>query len=165
MPKISTKKIASKTLSQDICGSLGMRTMCGSVGGQGAIPIRDHSKLSNLEYAKSGHIGFAGIEFGTTAEWNANPQYRPAEGMLVVYTDYESYVDEHGETVYVPGFKIGDGNAYLIDKPFVGEADRQLLNEHIQNTEVHIQPGERIFWNNKLNYEEPESDLLVFTRN
>lgn len=85
--------------------------------------------------------------------------------MLVVYTDYQSYEDEQGNIVYVPGFKIGDGNAYLIDKPFVGEADSKLLRKHLEDTGVHIQPGEREFWNKKLNYEEPEGDLLIFTRN
>ena len=34
--------------------------------------------------------------------------------MLVVYTDYQSY-EEEGHTVYVPGFKIGDGNAYVVE--------------------------------------------------
>ena len=84
--------------------------------------------------------------------------------MLVVYTDYQSY-EEKGHIVYVPGFKIGDGNAYVVDKPFVGEADTKILQEHLKDTGVHIQPGEREFWNNKLNYEEPEGDLLRFTRN
>lgn len=85
--------------------------------------------------------------------------------MLIVYADYQSYIDEHGDLVFVPGFKIGDGNAYLIDKPFVGEADSKLLHQHLEDTGVHIQPGEREFWNNKLNYVEPEGDLLEFTRN
>ena len=84
--------------------------------------------------------------------------------MLVVYTDYQSY-EEEGQTIYVPGFKIGDGNAYVVDKPFIGEADTKILQEHIEDTGLHIQPGEREFWNNKLNYEEPEGDLLRFTRN
>ena len=84
--------------------------------------------------------------------------------MLVVYTDYQSY-EEEGQTIYVPGFKIGDGNAYVVDKPFIGEADTKILQEHIEDTGLHIQPGEREFWNTKLNYEEPEGDLLRFTRN
>ena len=84
--------------------------------------------------------------------------------MLIVYVDYQSYQDEQGHMVYVPGFKIGDGNAYLIDKPFVGEADSKLLREHLEDTGLHIQPGEREFWNNKLNYIEPDNDLLIFTR-
>lgn len=52
--------------------------------------------------------------------------------MLVVYTDYQSY-EEEGQIIYVPGFKIGNGNTYLLDLPFVGEADSRLLQEHIEN--------------------------------
>jgi len=85
--------------------------------------------------------------------------------MLVVYTDYQQKINpETGATVYIPNFKIGDGNAYLVDKPFVGDDIRDLLEEHIEDAGLHIQPGERDFWNNKLNYEEPEGDLLEFTR-
>lgn len=85
--------------------------------------------------------------------------------MLVVYTDFQVIEDEHGQLIYVPSFKIGDGNAYLIDKPFIGAADSKALQEHLEDVGVHIQPGEREFWSNKLNYNEPEGDLLEFTRN
>lgn len=137
-----------------------------SIGGGGTVAITDHSLLTNLEYLKSGHTGFAGIEFDTTANWNAKRDYRPPEGMLVVYTDYETYENDQGEMVVVPGFKIGDGNAYLIDKPFIGEAESELLRKHIQDQDVHIRPGERERWDDKLNCLEPETnvDLLIFTR-
>lgn len=37
-------------------------------GGGGAVAITDHAQLTHLDYLESGHKGFAGIEFGTTAE-------------------------------------------------------------------------------------------------
>ena len=136
------------------------------MGGGSGVVIKNHALLENLDYLNSGHTGFAGIEFGTTEEWNSNPRYVPVEGMITVYTDYQQKTDPStGEVTYIPGFKIGDGNAYLIDKPFVGDDIRDILTEHIEDTGIHIQPGEREFWNNKLNYEEPEGDLLEFTRN
>lgn len=150
--------------STEINTSLSTKTVSVQIGKNNYITA-DHAKLKNLDYANSGHTGFAGIEMNTTAYWNSQLDYRPPEGMLVIYTDYQSYEDDQGNIVYVPGFKIGDGNAYLIDKPFVGEADSKLLQEHIEDIGVHIQPGEREFWNNKLNYNEPEGDLLEFTRN
>ncbi len=85
--------------------------------------------------------------------------------MLVVYTDFQEIEDEHGHKTFVPSFKIGDGNAYLIDKPFIGAADSKALEEHLKDVESHIQEGEREFWNNKINCNEPEQDLLEFTRN
>lgn len=86
--------------------------------------------------------------------------------MIVVYTDYAQETDpETGETYDIPGIKIGDGNAYLIDKPFVGDDTRDMLVEHINNQVIHITAEERQEWNDKLNYVEPDSDLLEFTRN
>ena len=39
-----------------------------SIGGSGTIVMTDHASLTHLNYLESGHTGFAGIEFGTTAE-------------------------------------------------------------------------------------------------
>ena len=64
--------------------------------------------------------------------------------MLVVYTDFSSYEDaETGEIHYIPGFKIGDGNAYLIDKPFLSDDIRMTLINHINNGTIHITAEER----------------------
>ena len=122
-------------------------------------PIK-HSVLSNLDFLTSGHTGFAGIEFGTTDFWNMRRDYVPPLGMLVVYTDYST--TEEG--VLVPNFKIGDGNAHLIDKPFVGADVREILEEHVADMTIHITQQEREKWNNKLNYVEPDTDLLKLTR-
>ena len=87
--------------------------------------------------------------------------------MLVVYTDYKTVVDpETGETKTYMGIKIGSGNAYLASLPFTDECANIELQEHIQNTDVHIQEGEREFWNNKINCEDGVEDgLLIITRN
>lgn len=137
----------------------------------------DHAHLDNLNWADSGHTGFAGIESGTTAYWNSKPNYRPAAGMLVVYTDYVTYVDpDTGKTIYVPGVKIGDGNAYLSDIAFLGdggpEQGWEILMEHINNWEIHVSATDRARWDQKLNVKDEVSpsgelitgDLLVFTR-
>ena len=138
-----------------------------SIGGGGTVVMSDHASLTHLNYLESGHIGFAGIEFGTTAEWAAKFDYVPPKGMLVVYTDYKTVVDpETGETKTYMGIKIGNGNAYLADLAFTDECSNIELQEHIQNTDVHIQNGERDFWNNKINCEdEVEDGLLIITRN
>lgn len=83
--------------------------------------------------------------------------------MLIVYTDYRT-ATVSGETIYMPGFKLGNGNSYLSDLPFLDEDIRLALEEHLENSEIHITSEERDFWNNKLNYVEPEDDLLEFTR-
>ena len=63
----------------------------------------------------------------TTANWNAAIGFIPLEGEVIVYTDYKT-ITEGNVTKYVPGIKIGSGNAYVQDLAFVGEADmRQIL--------------------------------------
>jgi len=124
-----------------------------------------HNLLHNLDYLSSGHTGFAGIEFGTTAQWNSRPDYRPVEGMIVVYTDYAK--DSQGKDVY--GIKVGDGNAYLKDKGFIAGNIADILREHINNEVIHITEAERQRWDNKINLEKPTTpgmeDLLIFNRN
>lgn len=80
---------------------------------------------------------------------------------MYIYSDARSYEEEYTEnnetlarTVYVPGIKIGDGSAYVVDLPFVNVTSEQIN-----------------FWNNKVNcYLEPElvvggdDETLIFTR-
>ena len=80
----------------------------------------------------------------TTAGWNADPGLVSQIDILYVYTDhFENEVN--GETVYSPGYKIGDGNAYVIDLPFTSLP----FELHIADDVRHITAEERTFWNNK----------------
>lgn len=162
---ISKRKISTTISPSDSAGRwVGTQQLSGQIG-PNVVFLRDHAKLTNLNWLNSGHTGFAGIEFGTTAEWASFPDYIPPAGMLVVYTDYKQTDDGQGNITLIPGIKIGDGNAYLVDKPFVTDAVDAEITEHINDMVKHITQNEREFWNNKLNYVEPESDLLEFTRN
>jgi hypothetical protein len=62
----------------------------------------------------------------TTANWNAAIGFIPLEGEVIVYTDYKT-ITEGNVTKYVPGIKIGSGNAYVQDLAFVGDADMQQI--------------------------------------
>lgn len=64
------------------------------------------------------------VQSGTTEYWNSNTDLTSIKNRIYVYTDY--YIDNDGN--YVPGLKIGDGNAYVVDLPFI---DERFL-EHIQ---------------------------------
>ena len=98
----------------------------------------------------------------TKAYWNSQTSYIPEFGEIVIYQD-RNVIDN----VLYPGIKIGDGSAYLIDLPFVGdELYNQifgLLTNHINNTEIHVTSEEKTFWNNKLNC-DVENGTLVFSR-
>lgn len=101
----------------------------------------------------------------TVDNWNANRSFIPLRGEIIVYTDYGKVYDELGNEVNIPWVKIGDGNAYLIDLPFVGDDVRfqilHALRNHTDDTEVHITQQEREFWNNKLNCKVSDGVLIL----
>lgn len=68
---------------------------------------------------------------GTREYWDTHWDYVPRKGELVVYTDYAE--TENGEGI--PGFKWGDGMAYVADLPFSGTDD--LLKRHISDKSIH----------------------------
>lgn len=95
------------------------------------------------------------IYYDTTENWNAQVQLASEKGAIYIYSDYQ--VDE-GK--YVPGVKIGDGGAYVIDLPFIDTT----YFKHINNAQIHITNAEREFWNNKISCSISEDeDNLIFT--
>lgn len=97
----------------------------------------------------------------TTAEWTTeNP--RTQLNTIYVYTD--AFELDNGTKV--AGIKIGDGNAYLSDKPFITDYLAQVLAEHLADTDRHIREGERETWHNKITCADTITDeTLVLTRN
>lgn len=107
-----------------------------------------------------------GISSGTTAYWDS-VSYIPAAGELVIYTDYQSK-EVDGQTVYIPGIKVGSGNGYVQDLAFISEAQSSALMDHINNTAVHTSASEKLFWNRKLNVNDSQEvveETLIFNRN
>lgn len=97
------------------------------------------------------------VKRDTTARWNQCKLFVPEKGRIIVYTDYKKIVDEEGNETFIPGIKIGDGNAYLIDLPFVGDDMRLQIEEavakfeeHIANAKIHVSDQDREKWNKKL---------------
>ena len=103
----------------------------------------------------------------TTEHWNAVRTFIPLRGEIIIYTDHGQMDDGYGNTINVPGIKIGDGQAYLIDLPFVGAEERyailQELRQHTSDWSIHVSPEDREKWNNKLNYSIHDGNL-VFNR-
>lgn len=93
--------------------------------------------------------GNARLTMGTVAYWDAHRDYIPKRGEIVVYSDRRVI-----DGVPYPGIKIGDGRAFGIDLPFVGDDSSRIildiLNDHIHDDTRHIVPGERENWNNKV---------------
>lgn len=97
------------------------------------------------------------VRRGTREFWDAQIDYIPPAGQIVLYTDY------YGEDK--PAVKFGDGSAYLIDLPIASEGMTQevmgALNAHIEDTEIHVSRADRAFWNNKLNYAIDAEELIL----
>lgn len=106
-----------------------------------------------------GSADFCKVLYGTTAEWNSQATLISQLDRIYVYTDY--YTDSDGNPV--PGVKIGDGTAYLIDRPFI----TKILDEHLANSIIHITAAERLSWNNKVTcFIDPNNaERLVFSKN
>lgn len=94
----------------------------------------------------------------TTTGWNSLPNLIGEKGVLYIYTDH--LVNDQGENI--PGFKVGDGLAYLIDLPFADD----LYLDHIHNTDIHVTLAEKLFWNNKERtyISEDDEENLIFTK-
>lgn len=112
----------------------------------------------------------------TTEHWNNAQGFIPLQGEVIVYTDHEKAIRVIGNKeveVDVPGIKIGTGNAYIQDLPFVDDELRNKLMVHIDDMDMHTTLQEKLFWNNKVNIddeyeimqEELEDETLIFNRN
>lgn len=104
---------------------------------------------------------------GTTSFWNSQIGFAPEEGEIIVYTD-KSTKTVDGQTVYIPGVKIGTGNAYVQDLAFVADDIADSLLSHINDIVAHVTQADRNKWNNKLNVSdvaEVVGETLTFNRN
>lgn len=103
--------------------------------------IIDLTRLGEYDLLLKEYIeqkGLEAVRVNTTAAWNEQTDYAPPVGQIVIYTD-GNVVDG----VSYPKFKVGDGNAYVVDLPFT-EADlKATLNEHINNAAIHLSTTDR----------------------
>lgn len=115
-------------------------------------PIRVAAGISG------GTISGARVTRNTTEGWAAKRTYVPGASEIIVYTDHAEIAGTD-----VPGIKLGDGNAYVADLPFVDAAIAAALQAHIEDADAHVSEEDREFWNNKLNY-DIDGEELTFTR-
>lgn len=106
------------------------------------ITIQGNMTLADL------HI----VSENTAEGWAETPMYVPKAGEICLYTDTNM-------------IKIGDGSVCLIDLPFITSDEvselREALEQHIEDTSIHITPEERTYWNSKLNYDITGEELIL----
>lgn len=131
----------------------------------GECPVR--AKFNSETPIKARFQSFQRINSGavvlsdTTENWNKQASLISELNTVYVYVDHQTKTDEEGKEVWIPGIKIGDGKAYLIDLPFSDE----LMIAHINDLGIHVTPEEKEFWNNKVRtyMDTVEGEQLVFT--
>ena len=98
------------------------------------------------------------VLYADTATWNSQAQLVSQEGYIYIYSDYK----QDGEGNNIPGIKVGDGNAYLIDLPF----STKLIDEHIADAVIHVTASDKTSWNNKVTcyIDADHTTRLVFSK-
>ena len=123
----------------------------------------DEVNKINLQLKDALFINRDNIHSDTCANWNAQPELIGQKNHIYVYTDYSEV-----QGVNIPALKIGDGNAYLIDSPFItgGGGTSQEVKDHMANEEIHVSEEDRAFWNNKVTcfISNGDSEALVFSK-
>lgn len=103
------------------------------------------------------------IQSDTTANWNLQPSLIAEKDHIYIYTDHARLANG----TYVPGVKIGTGNAYLVDLAFVNGDLKEIIQNHINDNIRHITAAERNSWNSKVRcfISDGEEEHLIFTTN
>ena len=111
-------------------------------------------------------LGLGNVYYDTTAAWDAQPMLVAEEAAIYIYSDYQTYEDEHGNQYPIAGLKIGDGTSYLADMPFVSDTMSGTLIAHIADSVAHVTAAERAFWNNKVSayIDHTNNELLVLSK-
>ena len=92
------------------------------------------------------------VSENTLEGWDEDRLYVPKAGEICIYTDTAQ-------------IKIGDGEVPITDLPFIGKSDYdkllQELHEHVNDTSTHVSKQDRDFWDNKLNYQIVDDELIL----
>ena len=82
----------------------------------------------------------------TKSDWDSDRTLISEKDVLYIYSDYK-VIQKDGQKIYLPGLKIGDGLAYVVDLPFVDT----IYMKHITDTDIHITAEERTLSQRMLN--------------
>ena len=139
--------------------------------------------------SSSGNDKSNAVLYDTKAAWDAKRDLVSERGTIYIYSDYQTTTDLNGETITIPGLKVGDGLAYLVDLPVVNpSASEQLvlqianrvadmvsdtiavtvigdIRRDLESTNSLVSGTDRVRWDGKVTSAVDESDPenLIFT--
>ena len=157
--------VSGERLTGQLSGVGGMSGRLSGTGGMNGnlstpVGVGDYNRLTNKPSINgevlrgdkpASAFGVPQIYYGTTAQWNAQVSLIAEDKTIYIYTDYK-VIHTDGGDVNVPAIKIGDGSSYLIDMPFINGDNsslEQALAEHTADSDIHVTPAEKAFWNSK----------------
>lgn len=124
-----------------------------------------YDEFGGVANAGGGGTGNVNVLRGTTEYWNAQPSLTAERDVIYIYTNHATVDNGDGTFTIYPAIKIGDGTSYLIDMPFVDGELSPIIQNHINDSTIHVTAAEKDFWNNKwrgyIVNSSPEN--LVFT--
>jgi len=124
-----------------------------------------NTTIINLPFIDANTLNGNRVFTDTATNWRAKPTFIPNLGDIIIFLDKETFVKDN-KTVTVPGIKVGDGDAYNLDLPFVGDEILEQLMDHIFNDSIHTTSAEKSFWNNKINCNDVVvNETLILNRN
>lgn len=146
MPNI--KKVVIQKLIDGSMNLIYPKTSADNVMYNESLSIKD--KVDNIS---------SPVQSNTKEYWDSNKTLISIKNVIYVYTNYKQSKD--GDNI--PGVKIGDGLAYLIDLPFIDVE----ITEHITNTTIHVSQQDRDKWDSKVKCFISEVDIenLYFSTN
>lgn len=96
------------------------------------------------------------FQIDSKENWDSQTLLVSEKDTVYFYTNYKTKTLGNDTVQNIPGIKIGDGSAYLIDLPFIGQ--NPDFEQHIRNTVIHITSQERTTWNDKVSCEVAQND-------
>lgn len=146
MPNI--KKVVIQKLIDGSMNLIYPKTSADNVMYNESLSIKD--KVDNIS---------SPVQSNTKEYWDSNKTLISIKNVIYVYTNYKQSKD--GDNI--PGVKIGDGLAYLIDLPFIDVE----ITEHITNTTIHVSQQDRDKWDSKVKcfISEVDTENLYFSTN
>ena len=107
---------------------------------------------------------YAQIIVKNEQDWASSSFTMSHKGQIYVYIKQ----NQDNEEITSARVKIGDGKTFILNLPFVDDFVKELLNNHIQDIDVHTTLIEKTFWNNKINIDDVSGvveNTLIFNRN
>lgn len=124
--------------------------LSGNVRMGGGSGVTDYEKLQNLPSLNgvtlkgmmvSEDLYLPKVMINDTEHWNEVAGEISEKDTFYIYTDYVETPDGR----YIAGVKVGDGLGPIGTLPFIDT----IMQEHMSNTDIHVTPEEKEFWNNK----------------